>query len=97
MRSVVEFKREVLDWAEQVGVAPKEIHVRSMSKKWASCSNRGRVTFSFALLNQSHELRAKAIVHELLHMKYPNHGKMFNSSLISHLEKRGIDGKLVQL
>lgn len=85
-----DFKREVMDWADEVGVAPKEIHIREMKKKWASCSSRGRLTFSFALLNESKEARAKAIVHELLHLRYPSHNKMFNSMLSAHLNKRGI-------
>ena len=85
-----DFKREVWHWADDIGVKPKEIHIRRMGRKWASCSSRGRLTFSFELLHQSKDKRAKAIVHELLHLKYPNHGKMFNSMLIAHLSKKGI-------
>jgi len=91
MMAVSDFKKEVLEWAEEMGVRPKEIHVREMGRKWASCSSKGRLTFSFELLNQPLERRAKAIVHELLHLKYPNHGKMFESVLISYLSKNGIE------
>ncbi len=62
---VAEFKKEVRRWAEKIGVSPKEIHVRRMRRKWASCSSKGRITF--------------VIVHELLHLRYPNHGKMFRA------------------
>lgn len=85
-----DFKREVINWAEEIGVEPKEIHVREMRNKWASCSSRGRLTFSYALLNQKEEARAKAIVHELLHLRYPAHNKMFNSMLSAYLGKKGI-------
>ncbi|MBI5046978.1 M48 family metallopeptidase [Candidatus Micrarchaeota archaeon] len=81
MIPVVDFKREVTNWSDDIGVTPKEIHVRSMRRKWASCSSKGRLTFSFDLLNESTNTRYKAIVHELLHLKYPNHGKMFKSLL----------------
>ena len=91
--SIGDLKKEVTGWAEQIGVSPKEIHVRGMKKKWASCSSKGRLTFSFALLNEPLEVRAYAIVHELLHLKYPNHGKMFNSLLNAHLGKKGIKVK----
>ena len=91
MIPIPDFKKEVLHWAEDLLVNPKEIHVRPMSRKWASCSSRGRLTFSYALLNEAQETRAKAIVHELLHMKYPNHGKMFKTLFISHLSKNGIN------
>ncbi len=40
------FKQQVVEWAGKIGVEPKEIHVREMSRKWASCSTRGRLTFS---------------------------------------------------
>jgi hypothetical protein len=85
-----EFKREVLKWAEEIGVKPKEIHIREMKNKWGSCSSRGRLTFSYALLNQEEEARAKAIVHELLHLRYPSHNKMFHSLLTAYLSKKGI-------
>jgi len=50
-------------------------------KKWASCSSLGRLTFDRSILRQSKEERTKIIVHELLHLKYPNHGKMFRALL----------------
>lgn len=85
-----DFKKEVVDWAGEIGVQPKEIHVREMKRKWASCSSRGRLTFSYALLDKSFEARSKAIVHELLHLRYSSHNKMFNSLLSAHLNKKGI-------
>jgi hypothetical protein len=71
------FKRAVHSWATKCGVEVKEIHIRRMKTKWASCSSRGRLTFDRALLRQPKEERSRIIVHELLHLKYPNHGKMF--------------------
>lgn len=89
MISVPNFKMEVLRWAEKVGVTPKEIHVRAMKRKWASCSSKGRLTFAYALLNEPVKARAEAIIHELLHLRYPNHGRMFHALLKSHLAKIG--------
>jgi len=83
-----EFKREVLSWAEKIGVTPKEIHIRKMKRKWASCSSRGRVTFDPSLFKEPVERRAEVIVHELLHLRYPNHGKMF-SLLMKHYLYKG--------
>ena len=48
-----------------------------MKKKLSSCSGKGRLTFSYALLNEDYETRSKVIVHELLHLRYPTHNKMF--------------------
>jgi predicted metal-dependent hydrolase len=82
------FKEEVRSWAERIGVEPKEVHIRPMKRKWASCSTSGRVTFDTDLLRQPTPFRSEAIVHELLHLKVPNHGKLFRSLLRAHLAAR---------
>ncbi len=88
-----DLKREILEWAKELGVKPKEIHIRKMKRKWGSCSSKGRLTFSSDLMKEEFEVRAKVIVHELLHLKYPNHGKMFKSLLRVYLGKKGINSK----
>ena len=79
------FRNEVMAWAKRIGVEPKSIHLRPMKRKWASCSSLGNVTFNSELLAQPAEFRAKAIVHELLHLKVPNHGKLFSALMRSYL------------
>lgn len=81
------FKSEVLTWARRIGVTPKEIHIRPMKRKWASCSSSGRLTFSTDLLRQTAQFRAEVIVHELLHLKIPNHGPLFKALLRAYLQK----------
>ena len=88
-----DLKREILEWAKELGVKPKEIHIRKMKRKWGSCSSKGRLTFSSDLMKEEFEVRGKVIVHELLHLKYPNHGKMFKSLLRVYLSKKGINSK----
>jgi predicted metal-dependent hydrolase len=79
------FKAEVRRWAERIGVEANEIHVRDMTRKWASCSSRGRLTFDIDLLREPATFRAEVIVHELVHLKVPNHGKLFRSLVRSYL------------
>jgi predicted metal-dependent hydrolase len=79
------FKAEVTAWAKRIGIAPKQLHVRSMKKKWGSCSTAGRVTFDTELLTQPAAFRNQVIVHELLHLKVPNHGKLFKALLKAYL------------
>jgi predicted metal-dependent hydrolase len=81
-----DFKAEVGRWARRLEVEPAEVHVTVMRRKWASCSPRGRVTFNTELLAQPETLRREAIVHELLHLKVPNHGPLFRALLSSYLE-----------
>lgn len=79
------FKLEVREWARRIGVEPKEIHIRPMKRKWASCSSNGRLTFDTELLRQPAKVRAEVIAHELLHLKVPNHGRLFRSLLRAYL------------
>lgn len=82
-----EFKQDVQAWARKIGVRVNEVHLRKMTRKWASCSSKGRLTFDPSLLDEKTETRLKAILHELLHLKYPNHGRMFNTLLNIYLRK----------
>lgn len=79
------FKAEVRAWAERIGVAPKELHIRPMTRKWGSCSTSGRLTFDTGLLREPASFRRKVIVHELLHLKVPNHGKVFRALYRAYL------------
>ncbi len=72
-------REEVEAWARRVGAKPKEVHVRPMKKKWASCSSKGRLTFNTDLLEEPAPFRAEVVVHELLHLKIPNHGRVFKA------------------
>jgi predicted metal-dependent hydrolase len=83
--SLEAFKEEVGSWSRRIGVKPKEVHVRPMKRKWASCSSQGRLTFNSELLREPAPFRAEVIVHELLHLKIPNHGKVFKTLLRAYL------------
>lgn len=85
MLSKEQFKHQVLEIAAEIGVEPSEIHVREMKHKWASCSTKGRLTFSAELLGEPKQKRREVMVHELLHLRYPNHGRMFRAMLRAYL------------
>lgn len=82
-----EFTERVEKWSNKIGVDYKEIHFRHMKKKWASCSTRGRLTFDPDILDKEVEFQNKSIVHEILHFRYPNHGKMFKQMLSAYLKE----------
>ena len=77
------FRSEIAAWSRRIGVAPREVRLRSMKHKWASCSTNGRLSFDTALLRVGPKHRAEVIIHELLHLKVPNHGKLFKNLLRS--------------
>ncbi len=82
--STTEFKKRVQTWARRVRVRPTQVRVQPMARKWASCSRQGWVTFACDLLAEPRKFQDHVIVHELLHLKVPNHGKLFRSLLRAH-------------
>lgn len=82
------FLSEVAAWAARIGVEVREVRIRPMRRKWASCSSRGRLTFDTDLLRQPAAFRREAIVHELVHLKIPNHGRLFKAFVDAHLSNR---------
>lgn len=79
------FRSTVYEWAKRIDVEPKEVHLRQMKNKWASLSNNGRLTFNTELLAKQRKISDYVIVHELLHMKVPNHGKLFKSLMYAFI------------
>jgi predicted metal-dependent hydrolase len=72
-------------WAVQIGVRVPHVHVRPMTTKWASMSTTGRLTLDAGLLQLPKELGEFVIVHELVHMLVPNHGKLFKSFMYAYM------------
>jgi predicted metal-dependent hydrolase len=80
-----EFRAEIVRWAAILKVKPKQICLQRMTKKWASCSSKGRVCFSADLFQEPRTFQEYVIVHELLHLQVPNHGKLFKSLMNAYL------------
>jgi len=83
--SKADLKGTVWQWADRIGVKVREIHLRQMQRKWASISMKGRLTLNTDLLNLPEALTEFVIVHELVHLLVPNHGKLFKSFMSAYL------------
>ena len=83
--STEHFRAHINEWANRIQVKPKRVYIRPMKNKWASCSTRGLVSFSTELLAEDRAFGEYVIVHELLHLKVPNHGRLFKSLLRAYL------------
>ena len=97
--NVSQLKADVERWAGVLGVRPVRVRVQRMTQKWASCSTAGRVCLSSDLLREERAFRDVVIVHELLHLMVPNHGKLFQSLLRSYLPSwdRVVAGRATKL
>ena len=86
-REILRFRAEVEAWARRLRVQPSAVRLRPMTKKWASCSPKGLLSFNMKLLTEDEPFRERVIVHELLHLKVPNHGRLFKSLMRAYLPK----------
>ena len=78
-------RAEIDTWAKRIGAFPREVHIRRMTRKWGSSSTSGRVSFNDELRRCTARFQRRVIVEELLHLKVPNHGKLFRSLLRAYL------------
>ncbi len=81
-----ELKRDTMILADIINVKPRLIRIASMKHKLGSCSPKKIVTFNVSVLSMDRPQRTEVIVHELLHLRYKNHGKMFNVMLKHYLD-----------
>lgn len=80
-----DLRRRALAWAVKLQVNPRVVRVQDMRRKWGSCSSAGTVTLATDLLDQELRFQDYVIVHELLHLRYSNHGRMFKALMSAHV------------
>lgn len=80
-----DLKRRILAWALKISVNPKEVRFEYLSAKWGACHPDGTIVLSYDLLEQRPEFQDYVMVHELLHLKHPNHGRMFKAMLAVYI------------
>ena len=80
-----DFKEEVYLYAEKIKVKVRQISIRPMTRKWASCSTSGYFSFNLELLGMDRSLGEYVILHELLHYYVPNHSKLWRSLMEAHM------------
>ena len=78
-------RERVASWAQRLNVQPRQVRVQYMTRKWGSCSTTGIVTLAADLADQDLGFQDFVIVHELLHLRVPNHGKLFKALLTAHV------------
>lgn len=82
---VQDLHRRALAWALKLKVNPRVVRVQAMRHKWGSCSSAGTVTLASDLLDQDARFQDYVIVHELLHLRYSTHGRVFKALMSAHI------------
>ena len=63
--------------APPLGVRYERIQVRDQRTRWGSCSTRGTLSFNWRLVLAPFEVLDYVVVHELCHLREPNHSRRF--------------------
>jgi len=72
-------------WQEKLKVKTNRVQIMRMKNKWSSCSTEGNITLNSELTKLPKEVAEYAILHELLHLIVPNHGKTFKALLSAYM------------
>jgi predicted metal-dependent hydrolase len=64
---------ELLSKYSKYGFSPTGFSVRTMKKRWGSCSSTGKIAISYDLVRLNDVFAEYVIVHELCHLRHHNH------------------------
>ncbi len=56
-----------------------------MTRKWGSCSSTGVITLAADLIERDEAFRDFVVAHELLHLRVPNHSRLFKVLMTVHV------------
>ena len=63
--------------AVALGVSYRRVEVRAQRTRWGSCSAAGTLSFNWRLVLAPYEVLDYVVVHEVCHLRQPNHSAQF--------------------
>lgn len=72
-----ELPARCMDLAKQHGLAVSRVTIRNQRSRWGSCSSRGTIALNWRLVQMPAAVSDYVILHELMHIKQPNHSRRF--------------------
>lgn len=76
-----QLRRRALAWAVKLKVNPEQVQIKLLPGKWGSCAPNGVVTLADDLSAEDANFQDYVIVHELLHLRYRDHGRQFKAMM----------------
>lgn len=80
-----QLRQRVDYWSRRLKAEPRIVRIQRMTRKWGSCSTKGIITLAHDLADQESGFRDFVIAHELLHLRVPNHGRLFKALMSAHI------------
>ena len=73
-------------WEEITGLKTSEVKIRKMKSLWGSCTPKTRsIRISFYLVSMPVRCIEYVVLHELIHIRYPNHQQGFKGMLSKYM------------
>ena len=79
--------RRAMGWAVRLKVNPEQVQIKRLPGKWGSCAPNGVVTLADDLAREAEDFQDYVIVHELLHLRYRDHGVQFKAMMTALVPK----------
>jgi predicted metal-dependent hydrolase len=67
----------IQNYGQKLGAYPKNYRIKHQKTLWGSCSRRGNININFNLIFAPYEVLEYVVVHEMCHLKHPNHSNNF--------------------
>ncbi|MBE6636413.1 MAG: M48 family metallopeptidase [Ruminococcaceae bacterium] len=77
-RAETELPERVKHFAAFMGVRPSYVKITAAKKRFGSCNSRRGLCFSLYLMQYPPEAIDYVVVHELAHLRHPNHSPAFH-------------------
>jgi predicted metal-dependent hydrolase len=77
MRAARELPARVAAFAAALGLEVGRVTIRDQRTRWGSCSNAGTISLNWRLLQMPAAVADYIVLHELMHLKQPNHSRRF--------------------
>jgi predicted metal-dependent hydrolase len=75
--AVAELVPRCLELATQHQVRVTRVSIRNQRSRWGSCSTRGTIALNWRLIQMPADVSDYVILHELMHVRQPNHSRQF--------------------
>lgn len=76
-RAARELPPQLLALARRFGLDVARVSIRGQRSRWGACSASGHITLNFRLLLMPPDVREYILIHELMHLRQPNHSRKF--------------------
>jgi predicted metal-dependent hydrolase len=71
-------------WSARLGLAFGRLSIRDQRTRWGSCSSEGNLNFSWRLVMAPMDVLDYVVIHELTHLRIPNHSPRFWQEVARH-------------